>query len=110
MVSKSNILIRLKFKNIVERERLTNGVDVNLEQDGFVIRDFIYDISHAFISFLTQPEIKQEGIEDEDEKRKASRFLRDIRYDTGKRDKKIKGFKRIKRLLVMRSADVFGWV
>ena len=108
--SKSNIQLRLRFKNIAEGERLMNGVDVNLEQDGFIIRDFIYDIWHAFISFLTKPEIKKEDFEDEDEKRKTSRFLRDNRYDTGKADKKIKGFRRIKRLLEMRSADVFGWV
>ena len=54
------------------------------------------------MSFLTNPDIKFEDFEDEDEEKEIRGFLKDIRYDTRKADKKSSRFRTIKRLLMMR--------
>ena len=58
------------------------------------------------MSFLTNPDIKFEDFEDEDEEKEIRGFLKDIRYDTRKVDKKSSRFRTIKPLLMMRREGV----
>ena len=62
-------------------------------------------MSDEFINFLTNPNIKHGEIE-EDEK-KIKRFLKDIRYDLGKGDKKSARYRTIKCIIVAKD-DVYG--
>ena len=64
-------------------------------------------MSDEFINFLTNPNIKHGEIEDDESKTK--RFLKDIRYDLGKGDKKSARYRTIKRIIGVKD-DVFGRV
>ena len=54
-------------------------------------------MSDEFINFLTNPNIKHGEIEEDENKIK--RFLKDIRYDLGKGDKKSARYRTIKRII-----------
>ena len=74
-----------------------NDVDITPEQKAFLIRDKIFEFSDGFINFLTNPYVKYGDIEEDETKIK--KFLRDIRYDTGKGNKKSTRYRTIKRIL-----------
>ena len=63
-----------------------NGVKLIYQENSFIVKDNIYEMSDEFINFLTNPNIKHGEIEEVENKIK--RFLKDIRYDLGKGDKK----------------------
>ena len=89
MGAQSNPQLQLHIKNIAKREYEVNGVNVTLEQDAFLVGDYIFEFSDDFINFLTGPDIKYEDIEDEDAEKNIKIFLRDIRYDTWKVTRKV---------------------
>ena len=62
-------------------------------------------MSDEFTNFLTNPNIKHGEIEEDENKIK--RFLKDIRYDLGKRDKKTARYRTIKRIIGVKY-DVYG--
>ena len=62
-------------------------------------------MSDEFINFLTNPNIKHGEIEEDENKIK--RFLKDIRYDLGKGDKKSARYRTIKCIIVAKD-DVYG--
>ena len=61
-----------------------NDVDV---VGAFLVKDTIYEFSDGFINFLTKSNVTYDDNIEEDEK-KIKRFLKDIRYDVAKGDKK----------------------
>ena len=61
-------------------------------------------MSDEFINFLTNPNIKHGEIEEVENKIK--KFLKDIRYDLGKRIKKSARYRTIKRIMGVKD-DVF---
>ena len=63
-----------------------NDVDITLEQGTFLVKDNIYEFSEGFTDFLTKSNVIYEDIEQD--KNKIEKFLKDIRYDVGKGDKK----------------------
>ena len=62
-------------------------------------------MSHEFINFLTNPNIKHGEIEEDENK--IRRFLKDIIYDLGKGDKKSARYRTIKRIIGVKDY-VFG--
>ena len=79
--------LKLKFGNLDIGEFEMNGVKLIYQENAFIVKDNIYELSHEFINFLTNPNIKYGEIgEDEN---KIKRFLFDIGYDLGKGDKKV---------------------
>ena len=64
-----------------------NGVNITLEQGAFIVKGNIYEFSHGFINFLTNPNVTY-GDNIEEDENKIKSFLIDIRYDVGKCDKK----------------------
>ena len=82
-----------------------NEVDITLEQSAFLVKDNIYEFSEGFTDFLTKSNVLYDDIEEDENKMK--RFLRDIRYDVGKGDKKSSRYRTIKRIMGLKD-DVFG--
>ena len=82
-----------------------NGVDITLEQCAFLVRDNVYEFSEGFTDFLTKSNITYDNIEEDENKIKM--FLKDIRYDLGKGDKKSARYRTIKRIMEVRD-DIFG--
>ena len=83
-----------------------NGVDITLEQGAFLVRDNVYEFSEGFTDFLTKTNVTYDDKVEEDEN-KIKRFLKDIRYDLGKGDKKSARYRTIKRIMEVRD-DIFG--
>ena len=83
-----------------------NGVNITLEQGAFLVRDNVYEFSDGFTDVLTKSNITHDDNIEEDEN-KIKRFLKDIRYDVGKGDKKSAEYRTIKRLIGVKD-DVFG--
>ena len=83
-----------------------NGVDITLEQGAFLVRDKVYESSEGFTDFLTKTNVTYDDKVDEDEN-KIKRFLKDIRYDLGKGDKKSARYRTIKGIMEVRD-DIFG--
>ena len=83
-----------------------NGVNITLEQGAFLVRDIVYEFSEGFTDFLTRSNVTYNDNFEEDEN-KTKRFLKDIRYDVGKGDKKSASFRTIKRIMGVKD-DVFG--
>ena len=81
-----------------------NGVKLIYHENIFIVKDNIYELSDEFINFLTNPNIKHGEIEEDENKIK--RFLKDIRYDLGKGDKKSARYRTIKRIIGVKD-DVF---
>ena len=63
-----------------------NGVKLIYQENPFIDKDNIFELSDEFINFLTNPNIKHGEIEEDENKIK--RFLKDIRYHLAKGDKK----------------------
>ena len=82
-----------------------NDVDITLEQSAFLVKDNIYEFSEGFTDFLTKSNVLYDDIEEDEIKIK--RFLKDIRYDVGKGDKKSARYRTIKRIMGVKD-DVFG--
>ena len=82
-----------------------NGVKLIYQENAFIVKDNIYELSDEFINFLTNPNIKHGEIEEDENKIK--RFLKDIRYDLGKGDKKSARYRTIKRIIGIKD-DVYG--
>ena len=83
-----------------------SGVDITLEQGAFLVRDNVYEFSEGFTDFLTKSNVTDDDKVEEDEN-KIKRFLKDIRYDLGKGDKKSARYRTIKRIMEVRE-DIFG--
>ena len=82
----SNPQLKLKFVILDIGEFETNGVKLIYQEYSFIVKDNIYELSDEFINFLTNPNKKHGEIEEDENKTK--RFLKNIRYDLGKEDKK----------------------
>ena len=105
MSVQSNPQLKLKFGNLDIGEFEMNGVKLIYQENTFIVKDNIYELSDEFINFLTNPNIKHGEIEEDENKIK--RFLKDIRYDVGKGDKKSARYRTIKRIIGVRD-DVYG--
>ena len=101
----SNPQLKLKFVNLDIGEFEMNDVKLVYQEIAFIVEDNIYELSDEFINFLTNPNIKHGEIEEDENKIK--RFLKDIRYDLGKGDKKRARYRTIKRIIGVKD-DVFG--
>ena len=66
-------------------------MDITLEQNVFLVKDNIYEISEGFTDFLKQ----------------IKKFLKDIKYDVGKGYKKSARYRTIKSKMGVKD-DVFG--
>ena len=105
MSVQSNPQLKLKFVNLDIGEFEMNGVKLIYQENAFIIRDNIYELSDEFINFLTNTNIKHAEIEEDENKIK--RFLKDFRYDLGKGDKKSARYRAIKRIIGVKD-DVSG--
>ena len=97
MSVQSNPQLKLKFGNLDIGEFEMNGVELIYQENAFIIKDNIYVLSDEFINFLTNPNIKHGEIEEDENK--IEMFLKDIRYDLGKGDKKSARYRTIKRII-----------
>ena len=68
MGGQTNPQLKLNLVDLPTRRYKMNDVDVTLEQGAFLVKDNIYEI--------------------EEDENKIKRFLKDIRYEVGKGDKK----------------------
>ena len=75
-----------------------NDVDKTLEQGAFLFKDNIYEFSDGVINFLTKSNVTYDDNIEEDEN-KTKKFIKDIRYDVGKGDKKSARYRTIKRIM-----------
>ena len=101
----SNPQLKLKFGNLDIGEFEMNGVKLIYQENAFIVKDDIYELSDEFINFLTNPNIKHGEIEEDENK--VKRFLKDIRYDLGKGVKKNARYRTIKRIIGVKD-DVYG--
>ena len=106
MGAQTNPQLKLELVDLPSRRYKMNGVDINLEQGAFLVRDNAYEFSEGFTDFLTKTNVTNDDKVEEDEN-KIKRFLKDIRYDLGKRDKKSARYRTIKRMMEVRD-DIFG--
>ena len=106
MGTQTNPQLKLNLVDLPTRRYKMNGVDITLEQGAFLVRDNIYEFSEGFIEFLTNPNVTYNDDIEEDEN-KIKRFLKDIRYDLGKGNKKSARYRTIKRIMEVRD-DIFG--
>ena len=105
MGAQTNPQLRLELIDLPTRRYKMNGVDITLEQGAFLVRDNGYEFSERFADFLTKSNITYDNIEEHENKIK--KFLKDIRYDLGKGDKKSARYRTIKRIMEVRD-DIFG--
>ena len=82
-----------------------NDVHTTLEQIAFLVKDNIYEVSEGFTDFPTKSNVLHDDIEEDENK--IIRFLKDIRYDVGKGDKKSARYRTIKRIMGVKDF-VFG--
>ena len=82
MSVQSNPQLKLMFVNLDIGEFERNGVKLFYQENAFIVKDNIYELSDEFINFLTHPKIKHGEIEEDENKIKS--FLKDIRYGLGK--------------------------
>ena len=73
MSVQSNPQLKLKFGNLDIGEFEMNGVKLIYQENAFIVKDNLYELSDEFINFLTNPDIKYGEIQ-EDEK-KIKRFF-----------------------------------
>ena len=105
MGAQTNPQLKLELIDLPTRRYKMNGVDITLEQGAFLVRDNVYEFSEGFTDFLTKSNITYDNIEEDENKIK--RFLKDIRYDVGKGDKKSARYRTIKRIMGAKD-DVYG--
>ena len=106
MGAQTNPQLKLELVDLPSRRYKMNGVDITLEQGAFLVRDNVYGFSEGFTGFLTKSNVTYDDKVEEDEN-KNKRFLKDIRYDLGKGDKKSARYRTIKRIMEVRD-DIFG--
>ena len=106
MGAQTNPQLKLELVDLPSRRYKMNGVDIALEQGAFLVRDNVYEFSEGFTDFLTKTNVTYDDKVEEDEN-KIKRFLKDIRYDLGKGDKKSARYRTIKRIMEVRD-DIFG--
>ena len=106
MGAQTNPQLKLELVDLPSRRYKMNGVDITLEQGAFLVRDNVYEFSERFTDFLIKSNITYDDKVEEDEN-KIKMFLRDIRYDLGKGDKKSARYITIKRIMEVRD-DIFG--
>ena len=106
MGAQTNPQLKLELVDLPSRRYRMNGVDITLEQGAFLVRDNGYEFSEGFTDFLTKTNVTYDDKVEEDEN-KIKRFLKDIRYDLGKGDKKSARYRTIKRIMWVRD-DIFG--
>ena len=87
MGAQTNPQLKLEFVDLPSRRYKMNGVDITLEQGAFLVRDNVYEFSEGLTDFHTKSNVTYDDKVEEDEN-KIKRFLRDIRYDLGKGDRK----------------------
>ena len=105
IAAQTNPQLKLELVDLPSRRYKMNGVDITLEQGAFLVRDTVYEFSDGFTDFLTKSNITYDNIEEDENKIKM--FLKDIRYDLGKGDKKSARYRTIKRIMEVRD-DIFG--
>ena len=101
----SNPQLKLKFGNLDIGEFEMNGVTLIYQENAFIVKDNIYELSDEFINFLANLNIKHGKIEEDENKIK--KFLKDISYDLGKGDKKSARYRTIKRIMGVKD-DIYG--
>ena len=106
MGAQKNPQLKLELVDFPCRRYKMNGVDITLEQGAFLVRDNVYEFSEGFADFLAKSNVTYDDKVEEDEN-KIKRFLKDIRYDLGKGDKKSARYRTIKRIMGVRD-DIFG--
>ena len=106
MGAQTNPQLKLELVDLPSRRYKMNGVDITLEKGAFLVRDNVYEFSEGFTDFLTKTNVTNDDKVEEDEN-KNKRFLKDIRYDIGKGDKKSARYRTIKRIMEVKD-DVFG--
>ena len=106
MGAQTNPQLKLEVIDLPSRRYKVNGVDITLEQGAFLVRDNVYEFSEGFTDFLTKSNVTYDDNVEEDEN-KIKRFLKDIRYDLGKGDKKSARYRTIKRIMGAKD-DVCG--
>ena len=106
MGAQTNPQLKLELVDLPSRRYKMNGVDITLEQGAFLVRDNVYEFSEGFNDFLTKTNVTYDDKVAEDEI-KIRRFLKDIRYDVGKGDKKSARYRTEKRIMGVKD-DVFG--
>ena len=87
MGAQTNPLLKLELVDLPNRRYKMNGVNITLERGAFLVRENVYEFSEGFTDFLTKSNVTYDDKIEEDEN-KIKRFLKDIRYDVGKGDKK----------------------
>ena len=106
MGAQTNTQLKLELVDLPSRRYKMNGVDITLEQGEFLVRDNVYEFSEGFTDFLNKSNVTYDDEVEEDEN-KIKRFLKDIRYDLEKWDKKSARYRTIKRIMGVRD-DIFG--
>ena len=106
MEAQTNPQLKLELIDLPTRRYKMNGVDITLEQGAFLVRDNVHEFSEGFTDFLTKSNVTYDDNIEEDEN-KIERFLKDIRYDLGKGNKKSARYRTIKRIMEVRD-DIFG--
>ena len=106
MGARTNPQLKLELVDFPSRRYKMNGVDITLEQGAFLVRNNVYEFLEEFTDFLTKTNVTYDDEVEEDEN-KIKRFLKDIRYDLGKGDKKSARYRTIKRIMEVRD-DIFG--
>ena len=106
MGAQTNPQLKLELIDLPTRRYKMNGVNINLEQGAFLVRDNVYEFSEGFTDFLTKSNVTYDDNVEEDENT-IIRFLFDIRYDLGKADKKSARYRTIKRIMGAKD-DVYG--
>ena len=105
MSVQSSHQLKLKLGNLYIAEFEMNCVKLIYQENAFIVEDKIYELSDEFLNFLTNPDIKYGEIEEDENKIK--KFLLEIRYDLGKRDKKSGRYRAIKHIIGVKD-EVFG--
>ena len=105
MGAQTNPQSKLNLVDLPTRRYKMNDVDITLEQGAFLVKDKIYEFSDGFINFLTKSNVTYDDNIEEDEK-KIKKFLKDIRYDLGKGDKRSARYRTIKRIIGIKD-DVY---
>ena len=106
MGTQTNPQLKLELVDLPSRRYKMNGVDITLEQGAFLVRHNVYEFSEGFTDFLTKSNVTYDDKVEEDEN-KIKRFLKDIRYDLGKGDKKSARYRTIKRIMGAKD-EVYG--
>ena len=78
MSVQSNPQLKLKFGNLDIGEFEMNGFKLIYQENAFIVKDTIYELSDEFINFLTNPNIKYGEIEEGENKIKSFYLILDM--------------------------------